>query len=119
MENAGNLNEAKSCSGQYILAIKDTLNVITGKWKLPIIASLLYGNKRFGELQRDIPKISPRMLSKELRDLEMNAIVIRTVYDTIPVKVEYELTESAKTIHDVLDKMVEWGLQHRKFVFSK
>ena len=83
---------------------------MSGKWKLPIIGSLMFGKKRFRELERDIPKITPRMLSKELKDLELNGMVSRTVYDTIPVTVEYELTKSGFTLSEVLDKMMEWGV---------
>lgn len=101
-----------------MLAVNDTMNVLTGKWKLPIMASLVFGKKRFKELEREIPKITPRMLSKELRDLEMNGIVIRTVQDTIPVTIEYEFTESGRSFKKVLDTMVEWGLEHRKITLS-
>ena len=59
------------------------------------------------------------MLSKELKDLEVNGIVTRTVYDTIPVTVEYQLTKSGESIKNVLDIMIEWGLQHRKIVIGK
>ncbi|MFZ4861028.1 winged helix-turn-helix transcriptional regulator [Sphingobacterium sp. Mn56C] len=104
----------KECSDHYILAVNDTMNVLQGKWKIPIIAILLYGKKRFGELERAIPKINPRMLSKELRDLEANGIVERTVYATIPVSVEYKLTQSGELFSGVLDVMLQWGLQHRK-----
>lgn len=90
------------------------MNVLTGKWKLPIMASLIFGKKRFKEIEREIPKITPRMLSKELRELEMNGIVIRTVHNTIPVMIEYEFTQSGLTIKKVLDEMVIWGLEHRK-----
>ncbi|MBX2900288.1 MAG: helix-turn-helix transcriptional regulator [Cyclobacteriaceae bacterium] len=90
------------------------MNVLIGKWKLPIIGSLLYGKKRFRELEREIPKITPRMLSKELKDLEVNGIVTRTVFDTIPVTVEYELTKSGLTLNTVLESMIMWGLQHRR-----
>lgn len=107
------------CSGEFVLAINDAMNVLNGKWKLPIIGSLLYGKKRFKELEREIPKITPRMLSKELKDLEMNGIVSRTVYDSIPVTVEYELTKSGHSLNSVLEIMVEWGLQHRKRNISK
>mgnify|MGYP001094288365 CR=1 FL=1 len=96
-----------------MLAVNDTLNVLAGKWKLPIMASLVFGTKRFKELEREIPKITPRMLSKELRDLEMNGIVLRTVRNTIPVTVEYQLTTSGKSFKKVMDTMVEWGLEHR------
>lgn len=119
MEKIMSFKEAKSCPIQFVLAINDTLNVFNGKWKMPIIGSLLFDKKRFTEIQRNIPKITPRMLSKELKDLEINGIVKRTVYDTIPVSVEYELTDSAKSLGEVLDKMLEWGLQHRESVISK
>lgn len=112
------LQELRRCSATYVMAVNDTLNVVSGKWKLPIIGMLLFGKKRFKELERGIPKITPRMLSKELRDLEANAIVKRTVYDTVPVTVEYELTASGASFSTVLDVMVHWGLEHRKNVLS-
>lgn len=108
----------KSCPLQYVKHINDTLNVISGKWKLPIIGSVLFGKKRFTEIQRNIPKITPRMLSKELKELELNGMIIRKVYDSTPVTVEYELSESGKLITGVLDKMIEWGIEHRISVFS-
>lgn len=108
------LLEKKACPIQFVLAINDTLNVFNGKWKLPIIGTLLFGKKRFSELERNIPKITPRMLSKELKDLEMNGVIHRIVLPTTPVTVEYELTESGRTLGDILDKMIEWGIQHRK-----
>jgi DNA-binding HxlR family transcriptional regulator len=119
MGRTSELEKVKSCSGQFVLAINDTLNVISGKWKLPIIGSLLYGKKRFRELEKEIPKITPRMLSKELKDLEVNGIVTRTVYDSFPVTIEYELTPSGKTLHQVLEPMIQWGLAHRKVTFGK
>jgi DNA-binding HxlR family transcriptional regulator len=119
MEKVKTFKEAKSCPIQFVLAMNDTLNVISGKWKLPIIATLSFNKKRFTEIQRNIPKITPRMLSKELKDLEMNGIVRRTVYDTVPVSVEYELTASARSLGGVMDKMLEWGLQHRKSMLAR
>lgn len=119
MSRISQLEQVKKCSGEFVLAVNDTMNVLNGKWKLPIIGSLLYGKKRFKELEREIPKITPRMLSKELKDLEVNGIVTRTVYDTIPVTVEYELTKSGNSLNTVLEVMVEWGLQHRKMVIGK
>jgi DNA-binding HxlR family transcriptional regulator len=112
------MKDIKACPIQYVLAVNDTLNVISGKWKLPIIGSIMFDKKRFTEIQRNIPKITPRMLSKELKELEMNGIIIRTVYDTIPVSVEYELSASGKSISEVLDTMIDWGLRHRKLVIS-
>lgn len=112
------INVIKECPNSFLIAVNDVMNVLTGKWKLPIIACLIFGKKRFKDIQREIPKITPRMLSKELRELELNGIVKRTVNETIPVVIEYEFTESGKTIKTVLDSMVEWGLQHRKMAFS-
>lgn len=109
----------KKCPESYILAVQDTINVLRGKWKLPIMASLQFGKKRFGELEKEIPKITPRMLSKELRDLEMNGMVIRTVYETYPVTIEYEFSESGKSFKKVIDSMIEWGISHRKKVLGK
>lgn len=119
MSKSSKLERVKKCSGEFVLAVNDTMNVLNGKWKLPIIGSLLYGKKRFKELEREIPKITPRMLSKELKDLEVNGIVTRTVYDTIPVTVEYELTKSGDSLNTVLDSMIAWGLQHRKIVIEQ
>ncbi|RMG27409.1 MAG: transcriptional regulator [Bacteroidetes bacterium] len=85
---------------------------------LPIIASLLFGKKRFSELEKEIPKITPRMLSKELRDLEANGMVRRVVHDTVPVTIIYELTESGQSFRKVLEVMLEWGMEHRKRVMG-
>ncbi len=112
------IERARTCATEYVLALNDTLNVMSGKWKLPIIGSLMFGKKRFRELETDIPKITPRMLSKELKDLEMNGMVKRTVYDAIPVIVEYELTKSGFSLSEVLDKMMEWGVAHRKEIMK-
>lgn len=114
MGRVSQMKHIGECSANYILAVKDTINVINGKWKTPIMASLFFGAKRFSEIEKDIPKINPRMLSKELRDLEANGIITRTVYDTVPVTVEYELTKSGRSFRQVLDVMLEWGLEHRK-----
>ena len=119
MAGISEFEKTKKCSGTFVLAVNDTMNVISGKWKLPIIGSLIYGKKRFTEMERDIPGITPRMLSKELKELELNGVVTRTVYSTIPVSVQYELTRSGESFKKVLEVMVEWGLQHRKTVFGK
>lgn len=108
-----NISEVKMCSRTYVIAINETLNVISGKWKLPIIGALFYGKKRFKELEQSIERISPRMLSKELKELEINGIIHRNVIDSIPVTIEYELTESGHNFHKVLNAMLEWGIEHR------
>jgi DNA-binding HxlR family transcriptional regulator len=119
MPEVMDFEKTKVCSTSFVLALNDTMNVISGKWKLPIIGSLLFGKRRFREMSREIPGITPRMLSKELKDLEINGIVRRTVYDTIPVSVEYELTQSGELLREVLEVMVKWGLRHRKAIMGK
>lgn len=104
---------------EFIKPVRDVLEIINGKWKLPILIALAFGNKRFKELQRDITGITPKMLSKELRDLEMNKLVNRTVYDTIPASVEYSLTDYGKSLDDVIAALRDWGKKHRKTIFKK
>jgi len=94
-------------------AIADALYAIGGKWKLRIIVGLLHGTKRFNELQRLIDGISAKVLSSELKELEMNGFVKRKVLTGTPVVVEYELTKYADTLDGVLDKLNEWGAMHR------
>jgi len=114
----GTKHAAGECS-QYVLPIRDCIDIISGKWKLPILGALTHGKKRFKEMEREIPNITPRMLSKELRELEMNQLVTRKVYDTKPVMVEYELSPYGRSLDKVLDAMKEWGQQHRKRIIGK
>lgn len=102
-----------------ILPVTDALEVLNGKWKLPIIIALTLGDKRFGEMAKEIPHITDRMLSKELRDLEANQLVKRTVYDTMPVTVEYSLTEYGQSLDKVIKALHTWGTQHRKRIMGK
>lgn len=99
--------------------IKDALEVINGKWKLHIIGSLLHGNKRFKDLQRDIDGITAKMLSQELKSLELNDLVSRTVFDTSPVVVEYGLTPYGQTLKKLLNELREWGQTHRKRIMGE
>ncbi len=112
-------NMSKEACSKSLLPVQDALYVLNGKWKLPIIIALKYGNKRFKELNREIEGITARMLSKELKELEMNDLVKRTVYDTIPVSVEYELTSYGETLNTVIYALRDWGVKHRKRITSK
>jgi DNA-binding HxlR family transcriptional regulator len=98
-------------------ALMDTLEVLSGKWKFPILITLTFKSYRFKELAREVG-ISPRMLSKELKDLEMNRLVSRTVYDTTPVTIEYAATPYAKTLNKVLNEMRDWGMKHRSLIMA-
>jgi DNA-binding HxlR family transcriptional regulator len=102
-----------------ILPVRDALDILSGKWKLPIIISLTFGNKRFSQMAKQIPGITDKMLSKELRDLEINQLVKRTVYDTVPVVVEYSMTPYGKTLEKLIDELQSWGLKHRKKIIGK
>jgi len=106
------------CTGA-LGAIQDALYVLNGKWKIPIIVALSEGNKRFGELQRAVTGIAPKVLSGELKVLELNGFVVRRVYDTIPVSVEYELLEYSNSLEKVIDALKEWGTQHRNKLRSE
>ncbi|OQP59717.1 HxlR family transcriptional regulator [Niastella vici] len=106
------------CTGM-ILPVSDAIQILSGKWKLPILISLQFGNKRFSEIAKNIPKITDRMLSKELRELEMNQLIKRTVYDTVPVTVEYSMTEYGESLDPVILELAKWGRQHRKRIMSK
>jgi len=98
--------------------VQDTQFVIGGKWKLPIIISIYHDNFRFNEIKKSIPKITNRVLSKELKHLEENLLVERKVYDDYPARVEYTLTEYCYTLTDLLKLMEDWGKEHRKKIKS-
>lgn len=103
----------------FILPVRDVIDLIGGKWKLPIIISLSFGNSRFNQLERQIEGITPRMLSKELKDLEVNGLIDRTVIPTTPVSVEYNLTEYGKSLDKVIEVMRNWGTEHRSRIMKK
>jgi DNA-binding HxlR family transcriptional regulator len=107
---------AQSCTRSR-MAVQDTLEIIHGKWKLPILITLTTRPFRFKQLAKEIG-ITPRMLARELQDLEMNKLVSRTVLQTRPVSVEYAITEYGLTFQDVLDAMMNWGVKHRRKIIS-
>lgn len=106
------LNHNEDSCRQNRRAVQDTLDVIGGKWKVLILLTLREGPKRFKELSREIG-ISPRMLSRELQDMEQNKIISRTALDTRPLGVEYAITEHGLSFQEVIESMRDWGLKHR------
>jgi DNA-binding HxlR family transcriptional regulator len=104
---------------ECVVPVRDALDVISGKWKLLILISIAAGYNRFREIQRNTPKITPKVLAKELKDLEEHRLVKRTVYDETPVTVEYNLTPYAETLEKVILALSEWGTNHRKQIFGK
>lgn len=99
-------------SPTYNIPSEATLNVIGGKWKMLILCHLTYGPKRTSELKKEMPGITQKMLTQQLRELERDDIIIRTVYNQVPPKVVYEMSEIGKTLNPILDLMCEWGEQY-------
>lgn len=91
-------------------------NIIGGQWTLAICCHLAKGKLRFGELKKRIPNITERMLTLQLRKMEENQLVTRTVYAEVPPRVEYELTESAARLIPILEQLEDWGIAHRLFL---
>ena len=96
--------------------ISDALYVLNGKWKFPLISTLSAGPLRFNEILKLVEGITPKVLAKELRDLEMNGLVDRKVFSTTPVTVIYETTAYAGSLKNVLYELEQWGEQHREKV---
>lgn len=114
INDKGNKKEA-TCA-QERLAILDTFDVLGGKWRLRILRYLdgrTDENNTFKKIQREIENISAKMLTKELQDLELNGLVIRTPQDTRPITVSYAITEYGKTVLPLTESIAQWGLDHR------
>lgn len=108
--------EKNTACNQKIMAIDDAMYVLGGKWKIHIIGALCFGKLRYSDLLDNIKNISGKMLSRELKDMEMNLLIFRKVQNTRPITVEYELTEYGKTLIPVIDKLADWGLTHRETI---
>ncbi|UZR96670.1 winged helix-turn-helix transcriptional regulator [Chondrinema litorale] len=109
--------EHKTCS-KRILAIHDVMDIIGGKWKISIIACLCSRKMRYSELLHEVNGISGKMLSRDLKDLEMNQLITRKVVDTQPISVEYEISEYGSTLKQLTDEIANWGIEHRKRIFE-
>lgn len=103
----------KDCSHK-ILAISDTMEILNGRWKMSIIACLCYQPMRYSELLKEVKGISGKMLSRELKDLEMNELIERKVLNTAPVAVEYRITDYGKTLKQLTNTIADWGFTHRQ-----
>lgn len=111
----GHVQEA-TCE-QELAAIIDSLEILGGKWKLRIMRHLnnhASETNTFKKIQREVEGISSKMLAKELRDLETNLLVTRTILDTRPVSVSYSITEYGLSVLPVNEVLVQWGLNHRQ-----
>lgn len=92
--------------------VEITLDVIGGKWKGMVLYWLLNGTARYNELRRVLPKVTQRMLTLQLRELEADGVIHRKVYAEMPAKVEYSLTEFGLSLKPILLLMKEWGTQY-------
>lgn len=99
------------CKKSFVMAIRDALNVVSGKWKLAIVCTLLSGPKGFSDMERLLGTISPRMLSRELRELEVNGAISRE--DGPSNRRSYTLTPSGKELEQVIVLLAGWGQAHR------
>ena len=98
----------------YGCPIEVALDVIGGKWKGMVLHRLMDGTARFNELRRLMPRVTQRMLTRQLRELERDGVIRRTVYATVPPKVEYEVTDFGASLKPILDMMTDWGLRYRE-----
>jgi DNA-binding HxlR family transcriptional regulator len=101
-----------------LMPVTDALDVLSGKWKLLIMVSIFSGNRRFREIERSIPRMTSKVLAKELKSLEENHLISRQVHDSYPVLIEYKYTDYATTLYDVIQALRIWGINHRKKVIG-
>lgn len=109
-----------ACTGN-ILAMLDTLDILGGRWKLQILHYLMVREGQantFKKIEKDINGISAKMLSKELKTLEINGLVSREVMNTKPITVQYAITEYGKQVKPIISSLVDWGNNHRLILSS-
>lgn len=111
--------KAHICCNVTIQPLREALQVINGKWKLPIIISIANGNARFTDIQESIPGITPKVLAKELKELEQHQLIKRSVVEDYPIKILYSTEPYAETLSPVIDALRSWGENHRKKIFGK
>ena len=109
----------KTCPSSINCPVEATIELIGGKYKSVILWHLTDGVKRFSELKRLLPRATEKMLAQQLRDLERDGLVIRTVYPVVPPKVEYSLSDLGRTIIPVLDAMCSWGDGYLASLYEK
>ncbi|WP_033565971.1 winged helix-turn-helix transcriptional regulator [Sphingobacterium sp. SYP-B4668] len=119
MKKNATLNNRPDCKARTT-AIRDAMEILSGKWKFHILGTLMEGGKmRFMDLLREIDGIAAKMLSKELQDMEINHLISRTVMNTKPITVEYEVTEYGRTLEPIIDEIAKWGEAYRNAMLRK
>ena len=107
------MSESKTIKQFPACPVETTLMLIGDKWKVLILRDLMQGTKRFGELKKSVGNVSQKVLTAQLRAMEENGLLTRTVYAQVPPKVEYTLTELGKSLRPILDAMLNWGEQYK------
>jgi len=108
----------ESCT-RSLLPIRDTLNILNGKWKLPIMFALMFDNLRFKEMEREIKGIRPKMLAKELRELETNQLICKKLVGRNSDVFEYTITPYGRTLKKLIVEIEMWGIKHRDKIMGK
>ncbi len=103
------MSEQKSSAPLPACPVETKLTLIGDKWKVLILRDLMPGKKRFGELKKSIGTVSQKVLTAQLRDMEANGLLTRTVYAEVPPRVEYSLTELGQSLKPILEAMQNWG----------
>jgi len=120
LEMKKNTTEISDHCKMSIVGIRDVQDIMGGKWKYMIVTALYFSGKmKFMDLKRLMDKIAPKVLSKELKDLERSNLVTRTVCDTKPITVEYELTDLGDNLNVIIRAMGDWGLKYRQSISRK
>lgn len=97
-----------------VIPIMDAIYVLNGKWRVPITIALMMGSKRFNEIQKEVTKITSKVLSHELKEMELNGFVEKKTYNECPIRIEYELTEYSWSIKPIILALRDFGIEHRK-----
>lgn len=97
----------------FACPVQTCLSFISDKWKILIIRDLLSGTKRFSELKKSLAPVTQKMLTQQLREMEADGLVQRTVYPVVPPKVEYSLTEFGLSLSPVIESMKKWGVEYK------
>lgn len=100
----------------YHNPVEFALDLVGGKWKMPILWRLRESTRRYGELRADIPDITTKMLTQQLRELERDGFITRTVYPVVPPKVEYNLTDRGRRTIPIIESLRSWGSELMKEV---
>lgn len=122
LQKGSDLNSMKevtleTCT-RSLLPIRDTLHILNGKWKLPIMFSLMFENLRFNELEREIKGIRPKMLAKELKDLETNQLIKKKPVSANGDIIEYTITPYGRTLKKLIVEIEMWGIKHREKIMG-